>query len=100
MFQDYMRSRLGLGGNGAQSTSVPQGFNPMPFHPQVNPMGWPGHPMNPNGVSIPTETPISQQPIVGGPGTVSPTSFGPPSDNSPKPMPGPIPGNRFNPYNY
>ena len=25
---------------------TPAGFNTQPFHPQVNPSGWPGHPMN------------------------------------------------------
>lgn len=62
MFQDWMRNRLGLGSPAPPSAPisggpaipkmgpsggfVPPGFNPHPFHPVENPVGWQGHPMN------------------------------------------------------
>ena len=78
MFQDYMRSRLGINSSGIESphyatpassptvvptpvptptpsgvpNTTPPGFNPMNYHPIANPGGWPGHPMNPNSTNI------------------------------------------------
>jgi hypothetical protein len=81
MFQDYMRSRLGLGGvetpqpmqpiggipvANPNVPAHPPGFNPMPYHPAVNPTGWPGHPMNP-GNNVETPTPQQAQPITSQP---------------------------------
>jgi len=109
MFQDYMRSRLGLSGSNVESPhfaqanptpsvvpqtqpvatpsgvpATPAGFNPMPYHPSFNPTGWPGHPMNRN-METPNFQPISNNPM-GAPGNNPPVD----GQNTVNP--------RFNPY--
>ena len=107
MFQDYMRSRLGLGSVTPEPITTqpmpvqsgpenPPGFNGQPYHPQMNPTGWPGHPMNPvNGGNPPMQPappigypgyptqptqpnpmpPVPRQPVIGQPRQPNPYSF-------------------------
>ena len=103
MFQNYMRSRLGMGGSiqpmnpigvTAPVDSVPPGFNPQPFHPQMNQNGWPGHPLN-SGATLPMENQFSpSNHIIGGANTVAPAALGNNNTGNSNPT-----INRSNPYN-
>ena len=73
MFQNYMRSRLGLSSPTAEQT--PQGFNGGQFHPEVNPQGWQGHPANP-ATSITQFQPKPMDGQVESPGQFSPSPSG------------------------
>ena len=53
MFQNYMRSRLGL--TQPQRPMAPTGFNDDPYHQHMNPTGWPGHPLNQNTGVMPPD---------------------------------------------
>ena len=82
MFRDFMRQRLGLRDSMGSNTmdyqtpnEVPTGFNSNPFHPQMNHMGWPGHPMNGATLPPPNQIAASAQAAQQGGGGTQPNAW-------------------------